>query len=467
MTIVHRVFEQRRPGDDQRPCYFLNAYAVSVTGGSEPGMGFAWFSHLLRHYRVVLFTEAEFAPGLEDWVNAQDDVSCTIHFFDVGPQTRARCWNQGDWRFYLAYWAYQRAVLKVAAASLRLERPVALHQLNMIGFREPGYFWRLARASGVPLIWGPVGGYNFPSGSFYQAFGVVARLKQSVKNLLNLASMLLPSVVGSYMTASALLLAIPPRGRLMPAVLRRGHLFPETFLRADSALLAGQPHSAPPPADPVATTTDAPPLRLAMLGKLVPRKLVDVAIDALCQLQPAERARVRIDVIGDGPARALLEVMVQRKGVAGQVHFCGALPHAQALARMRSADMLLHCSVDEGTSHAVVEALSLAMPVMAFDCGGHSVIAKSAGLALLPPPRQRAQAVATIARAMRDTLDRPAGTRFVTPAMDRLALWTGTARIDELHRLMRWSGAPTPAVPAASQAHTGRNLLSTNPVNTP
>jgi hypothetical protein len=51
--------------------------------------------------------------------------------------------------------------------------------------------------------------------------------------------------------------------------------------------------------------------------------------------------------------------------------------------------------------------------------------------------------------------------------MDRLALWTGTARIDELHRLMRSSGAPTPAVVVAPQAHTNRNLASTDPLNTP
>jgi glycosyltransferase involved in cell wall biosynthesis len=465
MTIVHHVFEQRRPGDDQRTCYFLNAYAVSVIGGSEPGMGFAWFSHLLQHHRVVLFTEAEFAAGLMDWVRKQDNASCTIHFFDVGLQTRARCWNQGDWRFYGAYWAYQRAVLRVASASLRTEKPVALHQLNMIGFREPGYFWRLARTSGVPLIWGPVGGYNFPSGSFYQAYGATARWKQSLKNLLNLASMLLPSVVGSYLTASALLLAIPPRGRVMPAVLRRGHLFPETFLRADAASLASQARDNPLQTVTANARADGT-LRLAMLGKLVPRKLVDVAIDALSALANAERVRLRVDVIGDGPARGLLEALARQRGVADQIHFCGALPHAQALARVRSADMLLHCSVDEGTSHAVVEALALEMPVMAFDCGGHAVIARSAGLALLPAPRHRAQAVSTIAQALRDTLSSPS-THLIRPAMERLALWTGTARIAELHRLMRWAGAPAPVGAAAPQVHASLNPTSTNPVNSP
>lgn len=433
MSILHRVFEHRQAGDTQRPCYFLNAYAVSVLGGSEPGMGFAWFSHLLQHYRVVLFTEAEFAQGLEDWVKAQANASCTIYFFDVGPQTRARCWNQGDWRFYVAYWAYQRAVLRVASASLRAERPVALHQLNMIGFREPGYFWRLARASGVPLIWGPVGGYNFPSGSFYQAYGSMARWKQSLKNLLNLTSMLLPSVVGSYLTASVLLLAIPPRGQLMPAVLRRGHLFPETFLRADTVSLAGRANDDSVPSGKAAVLADGK-LHLAMLGKLVPRKLVDVAIDALSALAPAERALVRIDVIGDGPVLGLLEALARQRGVADQVRFCGALPHAQALARVQLADMLLHCSVDEGTSHAVVEALSLGMAVMAFDCGGHSVIAKSAGLALLPTPRNRTEAVTSIAQALRNALAAPR-TDLVKPAMDRLAFWTGTARMGDLHRL--------------------------------
>ncbi len=455
MKIVHRVFEQRQLGHDQRPCYFLNAYAVSVTGGSEPGMGFAWFSHLLKYHRVVLFTEAEFAESLIAWVRDQENVACTIHFFDLGPKTRARCWNQGDWRFYAAYWAYQRAVIRVASVSMRTDRPIALHQLNMIGFREPGYFWCLARASGVPLIWGPVGGYNFPSGSLYHAYGAVARWKQSLKNVLSLASMLLPSVVGSYLTASALLLAIPPRGRIMPRVLRRGYLFPETFLRSDIASLTVQPRDA----RLLKRTTGAPTdsvLLLAMLGKLVPRKLVDVAIDALCTLSPSDRARVRIDVIGDGPSRGLLEALAKQRGVEEQVHFCGALPHGQALARLQSADMLLHCSVDEGTSHAVVEALSLRMPVMAFDCGGHSIIARSAGLVLLPMPQNRAQAVSAIAQAISDTLEAP-DTHLVKPTMKHLSLWTGKARIDELHRLMRWSPLAGPADSNAQHASTHPN----------
>ena len=31
-----------------------------------------------------------------------------------------------------------------------------LHQLNMIGFREPGYLWKLSKETDIPFVWGPV-----------------------------------------------------------------------------------------------------------------------------------------------------------------------------------------------------------------------------------------------------------------------------------------------------------------------
>lgn len=39
---------------------------------------------------------------------------------------------------------------------LDIERFDIIHYLNPIGYREPGYLWKL----GLPYIWGPIGGAN-------------------------------------------------------------------------------------------------------------------------------------------------------------------------------------------------------------------------------------------------------------------------------------------------------------------
>jgi hypothetical protein len=46
---------------------------------------------------------------------------------------------------------------KVYTLSLKLDKEYnydIIHQLNMVGFREPGYLWKINK----PFVWGPIGG---------------------------------------------------------------------------------------------------------------------------------------------------------------------------------------------------------------------------------------------------------------------------------------------------------------------
>ena len=61
-----------------------------------------------------------------------------------------------------------------------------LHQLNMIGFREPGYLWKLSQENGVPFVWGPIGGQKqFPT-AYLQGAGLKMKVFNRLKNFLNI-----------------------------------------------------------------------------------------------------------------------------------------------------------------------------------------------------------------------------------------------------------------------------------------
>lgn len=53
------------------------------------------------------------------------------------------CWNQGDWRFYKHYHAWQYRTYEIALGIIKIYHIDIVHQLNMIGFREPGYLWKI------------------------------------------------------------------------------------------------------------------------------------------------------------------------------------------------------------------------------------------------------------------------------------------------------------------------------------
>ena len=83
--------------------------------------------------------------------------------------------------FYVPYRLWHRRAYRVASA-LHQKHPFDLvHQVNVTGFREPGYMWRL----GIPFIWGPIGGtQNYPWPFLSQA-GWKGALHESCRTILN------------------------------------------------------------------------------------------------------------------------------------------------------------------------------------------------------------------------------------------------------------------------------------------
>ena len=75
-------------------------------------------------------------------------------------------------------------------------------------------------------------------------------------------------------------------------------------------------------------------------------------------------------MIGDGPERSRLEQLAESLGIEKSVSFCGMLPHAEAMRRLRAADVMMYPSVREFGGAVVVEALAAgAIPLVA-DFGG-------------------------------------------------------------------------------------------------
>lgn len=94
------------------------------------------------------------------------------------------------------------------------------------------------------------------------------------------------------------------------------------------------------------------------VGRLVPEKRFDLALEA------ARRARARLVLVGDGPARPALE----RAAGAG-VRFAGALPRSLALSVIATSDALVHPSAVEAAPTVVREARALGVPVVACAAG--------------------------------------------------------------------------------------------------
>ena len=142
----------------------INAYACSPGMGSEPGMAWNWCVNIAKHCELHIVTEGEFRDRIEA-VLPMLPQGANMHFYynPVSDKIRQMCWNQGDWRFYKYYKDWQQKTYLIAKEICGKRKIDVLHQLNMIGFREPGYLWKLSMEMGIPFVWGPIGGLKqFP-----------------------------------------------------------------------------------------------------------------------------------------------------------------------------------------------------------------------------------------------------------------------------------------------------------------
>jgi len=103
-------------------------------------------------------------------------------------------------------------------------------------------------------------------------------------------------------------------------------------------------------------------IRVVTVGSLIPRKGYDVLVDAVAMMR--NRDRVKVTIVGDGPARAALVERMIQKGVIGQFELIGEVSPKCMPDILARADVFVLVSRAEGRPNAVIEALTSELPVI-------------------------------------------------------------------------------------------------------
>lgn len=90
---------------------------------------------------------------------------------------------------------------------------------------------------------------------------------------------------------------------------------------------------------------------------------------------PALRSRMRLVIVGDGPARPEIVSILERGGVAGLAWLPGARNDVADVLRM--LDVFALPSLAEGISNTILEAMATGLPVIATDVGGNAELVES------------------------------------------------------------------------------------------
>lgn len=368
----------------------VNAYAISPFRGSEPGMGWNWCSHLAANCNLHIITEGEFRNEIERVLPDLPHAS-HMHFYylPVADRVRRMCWNQGDWRFYFYYARWQKRALQLARRICTDNHIDIIHQLNMVGFREPGYLWRI---EGPRYVLGPIGGMTPTPVRFFGGAPFSQLCQIVLKNIINSIQRNCSFRVASAIRKSSIVLCATP---FECDIVSRRFRRPAVWISETGTDLF--------PAK-VRRSYDAP-IHIAWVGKFMHRKQLGLALHVVARLKSEN---IVLHVAGTGTEEEVRKYheMANELGVTSKVVWHGQISHEEVGLLLDRSDIFLFTSIHEATSTVVMEAVSHGLPVVCFDtCGFGPLINSDIGIKI--PLRNPQESISNFANALEALINDP------------------------------------------------------------
>jgi len=235
---------------------------------------------------------------------------------------------------------------------IRAGRFDVVHRLTPLSLTAPSLLASRCVRAGVPFVVGPLnGGVPWPEG-----FEKERREEGERLSFVRPVYKLLPGIGSTWRNSAAIIVASRTTRSEIPESAQAKTVFiPENAvdLRRFAVPAASGRYDK---------------LKLCFIGRLVPCKGLDIALNAAQDLLRAERAHFTI--IGDGPLMQPLRAQANRLGIAEAVQFAGWVPHADIPSLAGQSNVFLFPSVREFGGGAVIEAMALGLVPIVVDYGG-------------------------------------------------------------------------------------------------
>lgn len=338
----------------------INAYAVCPNKGSEPGMGWNWIRQIARNNEVYVITEAEFKEQILAVLDTlENKQNFHFYFIEIGEYARRLCWNQGDWRFYFYYRNWQKKAYR-QALQICDNVPIDItHQLNMVGYREPGELWKI---NNLPSVWGPIGGFGGIPFPFLKLFKLREAQKQLVKEFINDFQYHIPYIMNAIKSTDVLIAC----NSIAKNTLQK--------FRKDQVLLIGEVGTNSIIIPPNSQKWESEKMIISWIGKNDSRKALRIALEVFKRL-PEENYEFHVIGVDFDSIR------FKDKEKLKNVTFHSWMPLEQVQEYLAKSHLFLFTSLFEATGTVVLEALSNSIPVLCHDtCGQGDIIDETCGI---------------------------------------------------------------------------------------
>lgn len=332
----------------------ITAYAINPYKGSEDGTGWNWIYELAKYNKVLVFTRENNLPHIEKYLKEQKVAhEENFRFFGYDLPPYQRFWKRGSFGALPYFYLWQRTIVN-HIQEMELEFDIA-HNLNFHNDWIPNFLWKL----GKPTVWGPIGHHSkVPKEFVLPPYGLKAYLTDRMRWWIKLSFWVLSPNLKKGINHTEVILAV-------------NHDV-ENRIPGDSKKVVHMPAIGAPWKDLV-EKQESEYLEILSVGRFVPLKGFDLCIRSFAQfyhsLNPLQKDRVRLTLVGKGPRKKYLENLVSLLNVRKQVRFIDWIAKDKLEEIYQQTDVFLFPS-HEGAGMVVPEAFVYGIPVICLDNTG-------------------------------------------------------------------------------------------------
>lgn len=341
----------------------ISAYTCSPYHGSEFAVGWNFVHRLAQDHELVVISEKEKCEADITRYFTEHPEERNIRFYFIEKMRHKRLRKIWPPSYYWFYQTWQKKAYVLAQELCEKETFDLIHQLTMIGYREPGYLWQL----GLPFVWGPLAGTNLVPWHMLASMSLKGCLYYTGRNILNLWQLHTSSRVKKAMRHADCLIAAT--SNTQKDVRKYWHknsvLMPEVGLEQDETELVTNRRQA------------GEKLKICFSGTFAPRKSLNLLLEAMAVCEAQQNTELHIT--GDGECRKKWMSLGRRLHLENIV-WHGWLAREESIGVMQQCHLFVLPSLSEATSTVLLEALSNGLPVTALDhCGFSNVITAACG----------------------------------------------------------------------------------------
>jgi glycosyltransferase involved in cell wall biosynthesis len=344
----------------------ISAYSCRPDSGSEEANGWYFSSLVSRQgYEVVCLTRELARQPVEAKLRDVPHPNLTFAYVAV-PRWVDASFRKGLIGMYLHYIYWQWAAWRTAAELDKTHRFDLAHHVSYTSLQLGSFLYKLHK----PFIYGPVGGGQEAPRSmrrYFRRYWWKEQLRSAISKLMLRFN---PGCFESVRKASFVLVKNDDTrqlahslGRSEGIVLELGGVGPD--------FLPKQPVQREP----------QPVLNLLWVGRLMPRKALELSLHGLSLVNP--KLPIRLTIVGDGEMGQYVPEYLATYGLADRVKWVGKVDFAQTKAYYHAADVFLFTSLRDTQPTQVLEAMAHALPVVTLDLHGQAnMVCRDTGLCI-------------------------------------------------------------------------------------